>query len=66
MVPTTMEEYCMKPKSKHSSNGANENIDFDDFYDDCYDMVEDDEDQDASEEDEDYEEDADDSGNGES
>lgn len=69
VVPTTMEEYCMKPKPRNAAqNAVNENIDMDDFYDDdCYDL---DEDDDVTE-DEDEEgyaknDDGEDSGNGES
>merc|ERR1719327_487876 len=35
-VPTTMEEYCMKPKSPDQL--VQENIDMDDLYDDDYDL----------------------------
>lgn len=59
-VPTTMEEYCMKPKSGsggHSqvgSGGGSHDIggmDMDDLYDDddCYDMDDDDEDEEEEE-----------------
>lgn len=69
VVPTTMEEYCMKPKTRPPS--SQDNIEMDEFYDDCYDMDDDDEDE-EDEEDIDVEdgnqerdEDAEDSGNGE-
>ena len=44
VVPTTMEEYCMKAKPRNAAqNAVNENIDMDDFYDDdCYDLDDDD------------------------
>lgn len=62
IVPTTMEEYIMKPKPRPSF--PQDNIDMDDFYDDdCYDM--DDED-DCSDDEEYQEDDGEDSGNGES
>jgi ubiquitin-conjugating enzyme E2 R len=76
VVPTTMEEYCMKPKPRIPPGGvgANDNIDMDDFYDDdCYDLDEDTE-EDTEEEggeggeeaaaSQDEEDDAEDSGNG--
>merc|ERR1711902_211974 len=58
VVPLTMEEYCIKAKSKPS---AVNNIDMTDFYDDDYDL---DDDDDYGEEDEEAAEDTDDSGNG--
>jgi len=59
VVPLTMEEYCIKAKSKPST--VNDNIDMTDFYDDDYDDYEDDE-----EDEEEAGDDTDDSGNGES
>merc|ERR1712156_1230306 len=50
VVPLTMEEYCIKAKSKPSTT---DNIDMTDFYDDDYDL-----------DDDDAGEDTDDSGNG--
>jgi len=59
VVPTTMEEYCMKPKPRSSvgggvgGNGGVDNIEMDDdFYDDCYDLGDDDDDDDDDEDDE--------------
>lgn len=68
VVPTTMEEYCMKAKPMRP---AQDSIEMDDFYDDeLYDMddEDDDEDEDLSdnEEKEANYDDAEDSGNGES
>jgi len=75
VVPTTMEEYCMKAKPLRP---AQDSIEMDDFYDDdCYDMDDEDEEslsdceEDLSENDEikenaKYPDDAEDSGNGES
>jgi len=60
VVPLTMEEYCIKAKSKPST--VNDNIDMTDFYDDDYDDYEDDD----EEEEEEAGDDTDDSGNGES
>jgi len=61
VVPTTMEEYCMKPKKNSNATSASvDNIEIDDFYD-----MDDDDDYGLSDEEEE-EEDADDSGNGES
>lgn len=66
VVPTTQEEYCLKPKPRQPA--PQDNIDMDDFYDDDYDDMLDDED-DEEDEDEDVSnneaEDAEDSGNGE-
>jgi ubiquitin-conjugating enzyme E2 R len=73
VVPTTMEEYCMKSKPLRP---AQDSIEMDDFYDDdCYDL-DDEEDEDEDQESSDSEEkehqkdksydDAEDSGNGES
>merc|ERR1711974_208373 len=69
VVPTTMEEYCMKPKPRSSvgggvgGNGGVDNIEMDDdFYDDCYDLDDDDDDDDDDEDDEEGD-DEDDSGN---
>ena len=61
VVPTTMEEYCMKPKPRAGGvavgGGGVDNIEMDDdFYDDCYDLDDDDEDDEDDEEDEDEEE----------
>ena len=60
VVPTTMEEYCMKPKKNPAQSSAHlDNIEIDDFYDDddCYDMLDDDdEDEEDEEEDEEEEE----------
>ncbi len=55
VVPTTMEEYCMKPKSASARpNSSQDNIEMDEFYDDdCYDM-DDDDDDDEEEEDAEY------------
>ena len=70
VVPTTMEEYCMKAKPPQSPQ---ENIDMDFYDDDCYDMDEDEEEDDdgLDDDDDDDANDAaanhdDDSGNGES
>jgi len=66
VVPTTMEEYCMKAKPLRP---AQDSIEMDDFYDDdCYDMDDDDEDEDEDEDEEKEPkyDDAEDSGNGES
>ena len=66
VVPTTMEEYCMKSKPLRP---AQDSIEMDDFYDDdCYDMDDDDEEEEESESEEKDEkyDDAEDSGNGES
>ncbi len=63
MVPTTMEEYCMKPKSARGAGHgpAHDNIELDEFYDDDgYDLDDDDDD------DDDFQDDDEDSGNGES
>eukprot|EP00095_Tigriopus_kingsejongensis_P001341 maker-scaffold1057_size73593-snap-gene-0.30 protein:Tk01341 transcript:maker-scaffold1057_size73593-snap-gene-0.30-mRNA-1 annotation:"ubiquitin-conjugating enzyme e2-32 kda" len=61
VVPTTMEEYVMKPKPRQTC--PQDNIDMDDFYDDdCYDM----DDDECSDDDEYQEDDGEDSGNGES
>ena len=69
VVPTTMEEYCMKAKPLRP---AQDSIEMDDFYDDDYDiddMDDDEDDEELSENEEDeggkYD-DAEDSGNGES
>ncbi|RWS26479.1 ubiquitin-conjugating enzyme E2 R2-like protein [Leptotrombidium deliense] len=59
-VPTTIEEYCIKHKSKPQEVDAH----LTDFYDDDYDM-DDDDDEDEDENDE-FNEDNEDSGNGES
>lgn len=60
VVPTTQEEYCLKPKARQP---AQENIDMDDFYDDdCYDMDDDDDEEESEAE---AGEDGEDSGNGE-
>ena len=64
VVPTTMEEYCMKPKPRSSGvsggNGGVDNIEMDDdFYDDCYDLDDDDDDDDEDDEDDEEEEDED-------
>ncbi len=67
VVPTTMEEYCMKPK-KPVSSSQHDNIEIDDFYDDdVYDMDDDDEEEDEEDFDDD-DDDGDDSqqGNGNS
>ncbi len=57
VVPTTMEEYCMKPK-KPAPTSQQENIEIDDFYDDdCYDMDDDDDDDDEDDDDAEDEED---------
>ena len=63
VVPTTLEEYCIKHKSL-PNEGEHEMTD---FYDDDYDMEDDDEedDDDDDEDDDDYKEDNEDSGNGE-
>merc|ERR1712113_536566 len=68
VVPTTMEEYCMKAKPMRP---AQDSIEMDDFYDDdCYDMddMDDDEDEEELSENEENEkknyDDAEDSGNG--
>jgi len=49
VVPTTMEEYCMKPK-KNPSSSASVDAEIDDFYDmdddDCYDLTDDEDDDD--------------------
>ena len=68
VVPTTMEEYCMKPKPRAGGvavgGGGVDNIEMDDdFYDDCYDLDDDDEDDEEDEDDED-EEDGTDGGGG--
>ena len=68
VVPTTMEEYCMKAKPLRA---AQDSIEMDDFYDDdCYDMDDDDDEEDEdlsdNEEKEAKYDDAEDSGNGES
>merc|ERR1719471_2351184 len=69
VVPTTMEEYCMKPKPRAGGvavggGGGGDNIEMDDdFYDDCYDLDDDDDDDEDDEEDED-EEDGTDGGGG--
>ena len=69
VVPTTMEEYCMKAKPLRP---AQDSIEMDDFYDDdCYDMDDEDEESlsgedDLSENEEKVNTDAEDSGNGES
>lgn len=64
VVPTTMEEYCMKAKPPQSSQ---DNIEMDDFYDDCYDMDDEDENDDDDDDDGPHEAREDeDSGNGES
>lgn len=57
VVPTTLEEYCIKHRSKPNEMET----DMTDFYDDDYG-----DDMDDDEEDEDYKEDNEDSGNGES
>lgn len=57
-VPTTIEEYCLKPKQR-SPEAESDTLN--DFYDDDYNADEDDEDEDAYEN-----EDNEDSGNGES
>lgn len=60
VVPTTLEEYCIKHRSKPSEMEA----DMTDFYDDDYgDDMDDDEEEDGDDE---YKEDNEDSGNGES
>merc|ERR1719226_110835 len=66
VVPTTMEEYCLKPKPRSSPGGGGagsggvDNIEMDDdFYDDCYDLDDDDEDEDEDDEDDDDDEEAD-------
>jgi len=59
VVPLTMEEYCIKAKSKPP---AQENIDMTDFYDDDYDI--DDEYDEEDDEDEEAADDTDDSGTG--
>ena len=70
VVPTTMEEYCMKPKPRSSvggvgGNGGVDNIEMDDdFYDDCYDLDDDDDDEEDEEEDEDEEDGTDGGGGG--
>lgn len=69
VVPMTMEEYCLKPKSR--APAAQDNMDMDDFYDDdCYDMDDDDEDAASADDGDDaeaeFQDDGDDSGNGES
>lgn len=63
VVPTTLEEYCIKHKSL-PNEGEHEMTD---FYDDDYDMEDDDEEDDDAdnEDDDDYKEDNEDSGNGE-
>merc|ERR1712080_447336 len=59
VVPLTMEEYCIKAKSRPV---ASDNIDMTDFYDDDYDI---DDDEDDEDDDEDNEgEDSEDSGTG--
>ena len=68
VVPTTMEEYCMKAKPLKP---AQDSIEMDDFYDDDYDDIMDDEDDEEDEESESEDkdqkyDDAEDSGNGES
>jgi len=71
VVPTTMEEYCMKAKPLRP---AQDSIEMDDFYDDdCYDIDDMDDDSEGSdeelsdnEENEKKYDDAEDSGNGES
>ena len=69
VVPTTMEEYCMKPKPRAGGvavggGGGVDNIEMDDdFYDDCYDLDDDDDDDEDDEDDED-EEDGTDGGGG--
>lgn len=57
VVPTTIEEYCIKHKDKP----AETDTDMTDFYDDDYDFDDDDD-----EENEEYNDDNEDSGNGES
>lgn len=59
VVPTTLEEYCIKHKSKPAETEA----DMTDFYDDDYADDMDDDDEDDEEE---YNDDNEDSGNGES
>jgi len=60
VVPLTMEEYCIKAKSRPM---ASDNIDMTDFYDDDYD-IDDDEDEDEDEEEDNEGEDSEDSGTG--
>lgn len=60
IVPTTLEEYCIKSKTKPSSQEPQ--LDMTDFYDDDYDLDTEDDDQDSVE----SFADGDDSGNGES
>lgn len=54
VVPTTTEEYCMKPKPRPGAGGilgVGGEIEMDDFYDDdCYDLDEDDEEEDSDDE----------------
>ena len=59
VVPLTMEEYCIKAKSRPA---ASDNIDMTDFYDDDYDI--DDEYDDEDEEENEDGEDSEDSGTG--
>ncbi|XP_071964310.1 ubiquitin-conjugating enzyme E2 R2-like [Antedon mediterranea] len=60
-VPTTLQEYCIKPKVQPQSHSS---MDFADIYYDEYDLE--DEEEEEDEEDEVYYDDEDDSGNGES
>jgi len=45
-VPTTMEEYCMKPKPPQQPQ---DNLEIDDFYDDCFDITDEDEEEETYE-----------------
>jgi len=58
VVPLTMEEYCIKAKSRPA---VSENIDMTDFYDDDYDI---DDDYDDDDEEDENAEDSEDSGTG--
>ena len=62
VVPTTIEGYCIKHKSKPQEVEAH----LTDFYDDDYGDDMDDDDEEKDEDDDDYNEDNEDSGNGES
>merc|ERR1711970_1423840 len=60
VVPLTMEEYCIKAKSRPM---ASDNIDMTDFYDDDYD-IDDDEDEEEDDDEDNEGEDSEDSGTG--
>lgn len=62
IVPTTLEDYCIK----HIAKPSEQDTDMTDFYDDDYGDDMDDEEEEEEEEEEEYDEDNEDSGNGES